>query len=134
MLRRSFVAASGSLCLAPAAAALAAGRPEERAPEAPLLRTVVTNLPASLPPGMATGTRLVLKRAPERSYDPRSIAAFTRDGQRLGYLPGRPTRVIAALMDQGVEVEAVVVERRSGRRPALTVDVSLTGGGAAAIG
>jgi hypothetical protein len=78
MLRRSFVAASGSLCLAPAAAAVAAARPEERAPEAPLLRTVVTNLPASLPPGVAAGTRLVLKRAPERSYDPRSIAAFTR--------------------------------------------------------
>jgi hypothetical protein len=130
MLRRSFVAASGSLSLAPAAAAVAAGRPEERAPEAPLLRTVVTNLP----PGVATGTRLVLKRAPERSFDPQSIATFTRDGQRLGYLPGRPTRVIATLMDQGVDVDAVVVDCRSGRRPALSVDVSLTGGSAAAIG
>jgi hypothetical protein len=134
MLRRSFVAASGSLCLAPAAAAVAAGRPEERAPEAPLLRTVVTNLPTTLPPGVTAGTRLVLKRAPERTYDPQSIAAFTSDGQRLGYLPGRPTRVVAALMDRGVEVEAEVVERRSGHRPALTLDVSLTGGGAAAIG
>jgi hypothetical protein len=134
MLRRSFVAASGGLCLAPAAAAVAAGRPEESAPEAPLLRTVVTNLPDSLPPGVATGTRLVLKRAPERTYDPRSIAAFTIDGQRLGYLPGRPTRVIATLMDQGVEVEAVVVDCRSGRRPALSVDLSLSSGGATAIG
>ena len=134
MLRRSFVAASGGLCLAPAAAAVAAGRPEETAREAPLLRTVVTNLPASLPPGVATRMRLVLKRTPERTYDPQSIAAFTRDGQRLGYLPGRPTRVIATLMDQGVEAEAVVVEYRSARRPALSVDVSLTGGGAAAIG
>jgi hypothetical protein len=134
MLRRSFVAASGSLCLAPAAAAVAAVRPDQTALKAPLVRTSVTNLPASLPPGVATGTRLVLKRAPERSFDPQSIGAFTIDGQRLGYLPGRPTRAIATLMDQGVEVEAVVVDCRSGRRPALSVDVSLIGGGAAAIG
>ena len=99
-----------------------------------MLRTVVTNLPANLPLGVAAGTRLVLKRAPERAYDPRSIAAFTIDGQRLGYLPGRPTRVIAALMEQGVEVEALVVTCRSVGRPAVTVDVSLTGGGVAAIG
>jgi hypothetical protein len=134
MLRRSFVAASGSLCLAPAAAAVAAARTDRTALEAPLLRTVVTSLPASLPADVAAGTRLVLRRAPERTYDPQSIAAFTIDGQRLGYLPGRPTRVVAALMDRGVEVEAVVVDCRSANRPALTVDVSLTGGGAAAIG
>jgi hypothetical protein len=134
MLRRSFVAASGGLCLAPAAAAVAAGRPDGAFLTAPLVRTNVTNLPASLPPGVTAGTRLVLRRALERTYDPQSIAAFTIDGQRLGYLPGRPTRVIATLMDQGVEVEAVVVDCRSGRRPALSVDLSLSSGGATAIG
>ena len=126
MLRRNFVAASGGLCLAPAATAFAAGQSSGRKKTAPVLRTIVTNLPATLPAGVTPGTRLTLKRAYERAYDPRSIAAFTSDGERLGYLPGRPLLAVSTLMDQGFAAEAVIVACRQHARPTVTVDIMLS--------
>lgn len=67
--------------------------------------------------------RLVLKRAPERAYDRRSIAAYAPSGERLGYLPGRPTHGLAALMDQGLKLVAEVVSCTESKRPAVTVDL-----------
>lgn len=53
---------------------------------------------------------LLLRREPERGFDPRSIRVETKEGEPLGYLPGQSTQVLAALMDAGIRAEARVVQ------------------------
>lgn len=52
---------------------------------------------------------LTLKREPTNPHDCYAIEVF-RDGDKLGYLPRAENKVIARLMDQGVEVKARILE------------------------
>ncbi|MBU1316391.1 MAG: HIRAN domain-containing protein [Alphaproteobacteria bacterium] len=109
MERRSFLAgAGGALASLPlAAAAMAAGEPKAGIG---LLRSYVANRDqfsqARLP---EVNEILRLRRRPDRSFDPTSIAVEKRDGSQLGYLPPASTGMLAALLDNGFNAYAVTL-------------------------
>lgn len=51
---------------------------------------------------------LELKREPVNSHDRYAVEVF-RSGEKLGYLPREENKVIARMMDQGIEVKARIV-------------------------
>lgn len=53
------------------------------------------------------GTVMALRRDPARRFDPRSIQILDSHGSPLGYLPPSSAHVLAALMDHGLQAEAV---------------------------
>jgi hypothetical protein len=56
------------------------------------------------------GDPLVLRREPENPYDELAIEIYTREGVKLGYVPRDINAVPAAMMDQGVNLTAGVIE------------------------
>jgi hypothetical protein len=110
MERRSFLAgAGGALASLPlAATAMAAGEPKAGIR---LLRSYVANrdqFPQARQPDENEVLRL--RRRPDRSFDPSSIAVEKRDGSQLGYLPPASTGMLAALLDTGFGAYAVALE------------------------
>lgn len=59
---------------------------------------------------LAPGDPLLLKREPHNPYDPRAIEVYTRQGTKLGYVPKRINTVPMAILDQSVELKAVIKE------------------------
>ena len=57
---------------------------------------------------LKTDDRLVLRREPENRHDPLAIAALTRDGVKLGYVPQAKNEVLARLLDAGKMIHAKV--------------------------
>lgn len=57
---------------------------------------------------LKTGEPLLLRREPDNEYDKHAIEVFTLKQQKLGYLPKHNNQVIAALMDQGCRISAVI--------------------------
>lgn len=55
---------------------------------------------------LSVGELLRLRRQPDNEYDKYAIEILTRNGQKLGYVPQKDNRVIAALIDQGCHVTA----------------------------
>lgn len=52
---------------------------------------------------------LVLKRQPGNAYDKNAVEVFFGTA-KLGYLPRRENKIIARMLDQGVEVKARIVQ------------------------
>jgi hypothetical protein len=116
MRRRHFLAASVVAVPAAALPLAAMGAP---APARVLTAEVVNRTGAPAP---SPGARLVLRREPERRYDPRSIAVLTEGGERLGYLPPVRSEVLATLMDSGLSGDGRVSRATAGT---LEIDVYL---------
>jgi hypothetical protein len=72
---------------------------------------------------LQAGQRVQLCLQPQRRFDPRSIAAVDADGSILGYLPGRPTRHLAVLLEQGWQA-STVVSTTSGSHVPVMIELS----------
>ena len=127
MQRRAFMAtlaalaAAGSSCTALALAARC---------ERVLLMCYGTRIDASVLDrlsGAAEGEPLRLVPAPERRFDPASLAVETACGDLLGYLPGTHSRVLGAVVEAGFAVTSKALAMRRHPRPALEVDIWLEG-------
>lgn len=57
------------------------------------------------------GTELVLKRAAQDAQDEKAVAALTKGGVLVGYVPRRCAAVMARLMDAGKALSARVTEK-----------------------
>ena len=62
------------------------------------------------------GDKLLLKREPENRHDGNAIRVEW-NGRRLGYVPRRENRALAAAMDRGERVEARVSRLAKHRNP-----------------
>ena len=71
------------------------------------------------------GDELILRRAPDNDYDPRTVEVLTRSGAKLGQIPGGHASTVASLMDGGFRPRAVVRSVVVGRRPDIRIDVTL---------
>jgi hypothetical protein len=58
---------------------------------------------------LETGMPLQLNREPHNRYDKNAVEVWTGDA-KLGYVPRSGNKTIASLMDEGIEVQAVVLE------------------------
>lgn len=54
------------------------------------------------------GEPLLLRREPDNQYDSHAIEVFTTDQQKLGYIPKHLNHVVAELMDQQCDIDAVI--------------------------
>lgn len=59
---------------------------------------------------LRAGEALQLRREPENPHDESAIAVLTRGGDRLGYVPRYLNSVPCAIADQGIPLEAELVE------------------------
>lgn len=60
-------------------------------------------------PLLETGMPLQLNREPHNRYDQNAVEVWSGDA-KLGYVPRSDSKTIANLMDEGIEVQAVVLE------------------------
>lgn len=60
--------------------------------------------------GLVPGERLMLQREPRNPYDRLAIEVYTRSGIKLGYVPRDINTIPAALLDQDVELKAMIKE------------------------
>ena len=58
---------------------------------------------------LETGMPLQLNREPHNSYDKNAVEVWTGDA-KLGYVPRSVNKTITKLMDEGVGVEALILE------------------------
>ena len=58
---------------------------------------------------LETGMPLQLNREPHNSYDKNAVEVWTGDA-KLGYVPRSANKTIAKLMDEGIEVQALILE------------------------
>ena len=65
---------------------------------------------------MKEGQTLVLIREPDNVHDPNAIRVEWQ-GEKLGYLPRRENRAVAAAMDAGDKIEARIAKLREHRDP-----------------
>jgi len=67
----------------------------------------------------------LLKRQPDNQYDENAIEVYTLRGYKLGYLPRSENTVIAAIVDQDIEIRAelsfIDLEASSWERFAVSV-------------
>jgi hypothetical protein len=67
-------------------------------------------VPTELRARLAAGDTLRFEREPMNKADPAAtIVATTRDGKRAGYVPRQYSRVVARLLDSGVQLQAHAV-------------------------
>ncbi|WP_246100210.1 HIRAN domain-containing protein [Cereibacter sediminicola] len=100
--RHLLLAGGGALAALPLAAAPRASG------GIPVLETYIASrdrFPGAQPP--RPGELLRLRRDPGRGFDPRSVRVERTSGEALGYLPGQPVQILAALMDRGAEAHAL---------------------------
>lgn len=57
---------------------------------------------------LAIGDELELRREADNPYDKNAIEVYTRDGQKLGYIPRIVNPIPAALVDQNVAIGAEI--------------------------
>lgn len=67
-------------------------------------------------PDLREGDRLDLVREPDNQYDGNAIRVEWR-GRKLGYLPRKENRAVAAAMDNGDKVDARIAKLRQHRNP-----------------
>jgi len=126
MFRRSFVAALGGAVAAAPALAFGARPRQAGVRLAPSYVTALTPEAGALSVALAEGAPLLLRRDPERRFEPgHAGAVFTEDGRHIGYLPGREGRVIAPLLDAKVPAHGRITSVRTGERPDIRLDVYL---------
>lgn len=65
---------------------------------------------------MKAGDALDLAREPDNPHDPNAVRVEWR-GVKLGYLPRRENRAVAAEMDRGTPVSARIARMREHRNP-----------------
>ncbi len=105
MQRRNFLVTAAAATTVPMSSAVAG--PSSR--KIKVLDTYLTN--AELFPKHASlqpGARLLLRRDPQRTYNPASIQVLDEAGVPLGYLPPVSAQVLGVLMDHGTTAEAMV--------------------------
>ena len=61
--------------------------------------------------GVDMGSPLVLKRSAGDAQDAKAVAALTKKGDVVGYVPRRYAAIIARLMDAGKVLSATVTEK-----------------------
>lgn len=124
MERRAFIASTLALLGAGSAGGAATAAAATRRP---VVRSYVTGFrPEAMGvlPGLETGAGLALERAPDRRFDPESVAVRTGDeGVLLGYLPGTHSRILAPLLENGVSLRGRLVAAALDPRPTLRLDV-----------
>lgn len=106
MLRRSFLVAATAATTVPVTIAVA----QSPSQSIKVLDTYLTN--AELFPNKAwprTGTNLVLRRDPDRTFDPTSIQVLDEAYSPLGYLPPVSAQVLGVLMDHGTATAATAL-------------------------
>lgn len=125
MQRRSFITALAAMSVAaPAGGAAALPARTERI----LFRSYVTQLNVVVLDGLQAELQhaeLALEPAPERAFDPASLAVRTGTGDLLGYLPGTHSRILGPLIKEGFQLTPRPVAARSRPRPSLEVDIWL---------
>jgi hypothetical protein len=67
-------------------------------------------------PELREGDRLYLVREPDNEHDANAIRVEWR-GRKLGYLPRKENRAVAAAMDNGDKVDARIAKLRQHRNP-----------------
>ena len=67
-------------------------------------------------PELREGDRLDLVREPDNEHDAKAIRVEWR-GHKLGYLPRKENRAVAAAMDNGDKVDARIAKLRQHRNP-----------------
>jgi hypothetical protein len=60
---------------------------------------------------LAFGERLRLRTEPANPHDPNAVAVDRADGLMLGYIPRLANEPVARLLERGLHIDAVVVER-----------------------
>lgn len=70
------------------------------------------------------GMPLQLNREPHNQYDKNAVEIWTGDA-KLGYVPRSDNKTIAKLMDQGTEVQALVLELDSTAFPNDSVKIEI---------
>jgi HIRAN domain len=126
MDRRSFLTAGAAVTMAPLPT-LASAKIEDGT--LPLVTSYVAGVAycaeAKAVAGLRAGQPLTLRRRPDNRFDARTVEVLS-GGRRLGTLPGTDARIVASLMDSGLDVRATVREARiDGPRPRITVDLTL---------
>ena len=58
---------------------------------------------------LETGMPLQLNREPHNNYDKKAVEIWTGDA-KLGYVPRSENKTIAKLMEEGIEVQALILE------------------------
>lgn len=121
--RRILLKGMGGLALAAAAPSVAAAsQMRERVLLAP---SYVVNLPDTGlldAAGPSAGDILALVRDPQRRFDANSIGVHFR-GERIGYLPGNQSRLLAPMIDAGFELEASVTDVKHLPRRAVGLEL-----------
>lgn len=63
------------------------------------------------------GRRLRLVREPDNPHDAWAIALHTRRGEHLGYIPRTSNRPIARMIDQGMQIVAMILKVETDAEP-----------------
>ena len=93
-----------------------------------LFSTYVTNVDTVLghrPFPVVPPDPVRLRRVPDRSYDPHSIAVETTGGVRLGYVPTNIGRVLAPMLKAGLDLKAHVIGARNAPRRAIEIEIAI---------
>lgn len=121
--RRILLKGMGGVALATATpSVVAASQMRDRVLLAP---SYVVNLPDTGlldEAGPSAGDTLALIRDPHRRFDANSIGVHFR-GERIGYLPGNQSRLLAPMIDAGFELEASVTDVRHLPRQAVSLEL-----------
>lgn len=132
MERRNFMIGLGGAAVAGLSSTAlgqpAPDRPPGHSPKKALFSTYVTNVDDVLGPGLIPvypAASVRLRRTPDRSYDPHSIAVETMLGVRLGYVPTNIGRVLAPMLEAGLPLEACVIGTQSIPRRAIKIEIAL---------
>jgi hypothetical protein len=75
-------------------------------------------------PQLQPGAPLRLHREPTNPHDPNAIAIYWGE-HKLGYIPRRENKTLAGMLDQGVPLDAAIVELREGWDPWQRVEVEI---------
>lgn len=94
-----------------------------------LLSTYVTNVADFLgtdPVPVGRNAPLALTRVNNRAYDANTIAVATSKGRVIGYLPTNQSRIMAPLLDAGMQASARVADVKNYPRPAVRIEIALS--------
>lgn len=125
--RRLFLATAG----AGAIGAGASGAAQGASTSVPLMSTYVAGsdrfAAPSLVGALEVGAPLDLKRESDNGYDARAVSIWTRNGDKLGYVPRIHNQPLANLLDAGIAPEAHL-SQISGplSRPDIALSIALT--------
>ena len=73
---------------------------------------------------LEAGMQLQLNRQPHNRYDNNAVEVFTGEA-KLGYVPRTENKIIAELMDKGIEVKAEIKELNPSANPYGNVKIEV---------